>query len=179
MEINVVQVIPYSRELVFRTIRDQLPELGAYLPNIESIQVEQREEPAPGEVKLLNRWKAAKTEVPAVARAFLDPAKLAWLDRAHWQEADWSNTWDIEVSFMKERVSCRGRSVYTAKDARSTEVRILGELALDLKGLLPGFLASRAAPSVESFVVGLIQPNFAKVNDGVAKYLEAHPELLG
>jgi hypothetical protein len=173
MQISVVQLIPYPRPTVFAGLRDHLPELAAYLPNIESITVQDRSEPAAGEVKLVNYWKAAKTEVPVVARAFLDPAKLAWIDRAHWTEADWSNQWAIEVSFMKERVTCKGRSLYLAKDEKSTEVRIEGVLELDLKGLLPGLIARRAAPVVESFVVGLIKPNFEKVNDGLVQYLRA------
>lgn len=177
MQISVVQVLPYPRPTVFRALRDHLPELAAYLPNIEYIEVKERGEPAPGETKLLNLWKAAKTEVPTVARAFLDPAKLSWLDRAHWREADWSNAWDMEVSFMKDRVVCRGRTTYHVRDERTTEVRIDGVLELNLSGLLPGFLAKKAAPVVESFIIGLIKPNFEKVNDGLVLYLKEHPEV--
>ncbi|MBM4319397.1 MAG: hypothetical protein FJ125_05395 [Deltaproteobacteria bacterium] len=179
MEISVTQLLPYPRPTVFRALRDHLPALADYLPNIEYIQVKERNEPAPGETRLVNLWKAAKTEVPTVARAFLDPARLSWMDRAHWKEEDWTNTWDMEVSFMKDRVTCRGRTVYRSRDEESTEVQIKGVLELDLQGMLPGFIAKKAAPVVESFVIGLIKPNFEKVNDGLVRYLADHPEVAG
>ena len=178
MKITVVQHIPYPRATVFTVLRDHLPELQDYLPNIERIEVQQRQEPAPGEVRLVNLWKAAKTEVPVVARAFLNPSKLSWLDRSHWKEEDWSNAWDMEVNFMKERVTCRGRSTYHELPDGSTEVRINGVLELDLKGFLPRIIARRASPKIESFVIGLIKPNFEKTNEGLIAYLKAHPEMV-
>lgn len=177
MKISVAQVIPYPRPVVFGVLRDHLPELAAYLTNIEYIQRQGRTELAEGGVELTNLWQAAKTEVPMVARAVLDPAKLSWLDTSRWEPAKWSNTWSMKVSFMQERVTCHGVTSYHERGDGGTDARIDGVLELDLKGMLPGLLARRAAPKIEAFVINLIKPNFEKTNEGLIQYLEAHPEL--
>ena len=177
MKISVVQNLPYPQLVVFRSLRDHLPALAAYMPNLSSIVNNERHEIGAGEVKLVNVWKAAPTEVPTLARPFLDPSKLSWIDRSHWRTAEWSNTWEMEVSFLKERVTCKGRTTYLAKSESPTEARIDGVLELDLKGMVPGLLARKVEPMIEGFVIGLIKPNFEKINDGLVLYLKAHPEL--
>ena len=89
MEIDVVSTLNYSRPAVFAAMRDQMTALAAYMPNIEQITVESRDDSTPGEVRLVNRWQAARSEVPAVARKFVDPARMFWLDHARWIEAEW------------------------------------------------------------------------------------------
>jgi len=175
MKISVSQVIPYPRPVVFRVLRDHLPELGQYLTNIE-YERKRRTDISDEVSELLNLWQAAKTEVPMVARAFLDPAKLSWLDTSRWDRSKWSNTWSMEVSFMKDRVTCHGVTSYHERSDGGTDVRIDGVLELRLKGLLPGLLARRAAPKIESFVINLIKPNFEKTNEGLIKYLQANPD---
>jgi Mg-chelatase subunit ChlI len=49
----------------------------------------------------------------------------------------------------------------------------LGKLELDLKGMLPGLIARSATPSIEQFVVKMIQPNLEKTVEALAKYLDA------
>ena len=173
MDITVRQRLPYSREIVFSHLRDHLGNLVPYLPNVASIEVRERVEPQTGVVELLNLWQAAASEVPAVVRPFVDPNKLSWNDRATWKAADWSCDWVIEVSFMRDRVRCSGRTVYVAIDEGHTEIRVDGALEVDLKGLVPRLLVGRVKPKVEGFVVKTIKPNFEKVNDGLKAYLDA------
>ena len=171
MDIIVDSKIPYPRERVYSTLRDHMPDLAQFLPNVESITVKERNEPAPGVVDLVNLWKAARTEIPAVARPFVDQSKLNWLDRAHWTASDWTCAWSLEVGFMPERVKCSGKTTYEEDGPLSTRMRLRGPLVLDLKGLLPGLIARTATPSVEAFIVKLVQPNFAKTVDAVNRYL--------
>ena len=58
MKIESIDVIPYPRELVFRTLRDHMLEMVKYLPNVDEVQVKEREEPEEGTVKIVNWWKA-------------------------------------------------------------------------------------------------------------------------
>lgn len=173
MEISVVTTIPHPREQVWATMRDHLPELAAYLPNVDAIEVRERTEPSPGEVRLVNLWKAAKTEVPAVARPFIDPSKLNWIDRAAWDQDRWTCEWVIEVAFMPDRVTCKGTTTYEEAGPDTTRMRMKGVLELNLKGLLPGLVARSAQPKVEGFIVKLIEPNFEKTSDAVKRYLDA------
>ena len=121
MEIDVVSTLNYSRPAVFAAMRDQMTALAAYMPNIEQITVESRDDSTPGEVRLVNRWQAARSEVPAVARKFVDPARMFWLDHARWIEAEWRCEWRLEMGFMAERISCSGVTTYHEVDG-GTEV---------------------------------------------------------
>ena len=175
MEIDVVSTLNYSRPAVFAAMRDQMTALAAYMPNIEQITVESRDDSTPGEVRLVNRWQAARSEVPAVARKFVDPARMFWLDHARWIEAEWRCEWRLEMGFMAERISCSGVTTYLEVDG-GTETRIKGNLILDLKGFLPGFLLKKAQPAIENFVLGTVKPNFQRTSDAVSAYLESQKE---
>lgn len=177
MDISVRTTIPYPRVQVFETMRDRLPALVEYLPNVGSITVERREEHGPDDVTLHNRWVAARTEIPAVARPFIDASKLTWLDRARWRGAPWTCQWDIEVAIFPERVRCAGVTTFVERGG-ATEVHIQGKLELSLKGLVPGLLAGRVGPTIEGFVVKLIQPNFQKTAEAVRSYLDSRKRAL-
>ncbi len=130
MDINVDTRVHHPRELVFRTMRDRMPDLAPYLPNVESIKVNDRKEEG-GVVSLVNLWKAAKTEIPTVARPFVDQSKLNWIDRAKWTESDWGCTWALEVGFMPERVTCAGQTTYLADGEKGSIIRMRGKLELN------------------------------------------------
>ena len=173
MDITVDHVVAFPRELVFATMRDHMPALAPFLPNVEAIEVRERKEPEPGVVELVNFWKAAKTEVPTVARPFIDQSKLNWLDRARWTASDWNCAWKLEVGFMPDRVKCAGNTSYLEDGPGKTKVRMRGKLELELKGLLPGIIARSATPGIEAFIVRLVQPNFEKTLEALSKYLQS------
>jgi hypothetical protein len=173
MDISVVTMIPYPLELVYAAMRDQLPDLANYMPNVESIIVESREEVSENRIKLVNRWNAASTEIPVVARRFVDQSQMYWTDYADW-EADANRcTWRLKTGFMSDRVNCNGSTTYVAVADDRTELRISGSLSLDLKGLVPRLVLKRATSGVEKFVSRLVQPNFQKTADALKAYLDA------
>ncbi|MCA9557912.1 MAG: hypothetical protein H6704_26125 [Myxococcales bacterium] len=173
MKIDVVTHCPFPLADVFEAMRDQLPALAEYMPNIASIEVKSREELDDGEVKLVNRWQAAQTEVPAAARPFVKPEQLYWLDHAHWMPGQMRCDWRLEMAFMTERIDCRGSTTYHEVKDGGTETRIVGELKLDLKGLVPRLMVNKVTGMVEDFVGRMIQPNFQKTTDALTAYLES------
>ena len=76
MDINVVSEIPFPIGDVYLAMRDHMPELAEFMPNVASIDVESRDQESEGRVRLINRWNAAATEIPAIARPFIDPANV-------------------------------------------------------------------------------------------------------
>ena len=173
MDISVVTTIPYALDEVYAAMRDHLPELADYMPNVESIVVESREDLSDTRVKLVNRWNAASTEVPTVARRFVDQSQMFWTDYADWEEDGHRCQWRLETGFMSDRVTCNGNTTYVAVGDDRTELRIRGSLSLDLKGLVPRLVLSRATSGVEKFVGRLVQPNFQKTADALTAYLDA------
>ena len=69
-------------------MRDEMPALATYMPNVSKIEVVDRVENDEG-VQLTNRWYAANTEIPTLARPFVDPDKVFWLDHAHWAAGEY------------------------------------------------------------------------------------------
>ena len=124
MDIKVVTSEPYPIDDVFHAMRDQMPEVAAFMPNISSIEVEQRDDTQSGHVKLVNRWTAAATEIPVVARGMIDPSHVYWLDHAHWQSEGLICHWRLEMGFMSDRVTCSGTTRYVAQGPSVTEMQI-------------------------------------------------------
>ena len=174
MEISVVSEIPFPIQDVFLAMRDHMPELAQYMPNVKSIEVTLRDELGGGVVHLVNRWNAAATEIPAVARPFVDPSSVYWIDHAKWNADDLACSWRLEMGFMAERISCTGVTSYHTIDEGRTEMRIKGELELDLKGLVPRLLLGKATSGIEKFVSKLVAPNFEKTSNALTAYLEAN-----
>lgn len=173
MDINVVSTIPFPIDVVFPAMRDQLPAMAAFMPNIDRIEEEKRDTSKAGVIEMLNKWHTARTEIPTMARPFVDQSKMYWYDHATWLDAEKLCHWRLEVGFMAERVDCGGTTSYHAVGDGETEMRIDGKLELDLKGLVPRLMLKKATAGVESFVGKMIQPNFQKTADALTRYLEA------
>ncbi|MFN7135537.1 MAG: hypothetical protein ACK4N5_25925, partial [Myxococcales bacterium] len=167
MELKAQTRLDFPRDLVFRTYRDKLPELTAYLPNVSSIVVKDRRDDGP-RTKLVNLW-TAKTEIPAAAQKFVKPEMLMWHDHAEWDETGWVCHWRIETLAFTEAVECRGRTVYTAVGDR-TDLDISADLVLHLdKAKVPRLLAGTVKPVIERIVVSNLKPNLLATGEGIAK----------
>lgn len=174
MKIEVVDTIPFDRDVVFATLRDELPGLAEYLPNVERIELREREELAGGRIRTLNHWKA-RAEIPAVARALVKPEMLQWLDHATWDSSTWRCDWRLEMGFVTDRLHCAGTNVYEDLGPGRTELAVRGDLTLDLKGMkgVPSIMAGQIGAALEKFVVSLITPNYKRLNEGLVRYLGA------
>ena len=176
MLINVTTSIPFPIDKVYLAMQDHLPDLAQYMPNIESISVEKKEEKEDGWIHLVNRWKTAPTEIPTVARPFIDQNKTHWLDFAQWHHASYKCNWRLKMGFMPDRVKCEGTTSYHPKGENQTEMRISGNLEINLKGMVPRLLLRRASSGVEKFIARLVQPNFQKTAEALTSYLRSQEQ---
>ena len=106
MNISISQIIPHPKEAVFEAFKDRLCELSDYLPNVAKIERLEEEQESEEVVRFVHKWTAAPTEVPAMARPFVDPKKVSWLDRASWDGAEHTCDWSMEPSIFGDRVRC-------------------------------------------------------------------------
>jgi hypothetical protein len=172
MKIEVVDVLPFPRGIVFRTLRDELSALVQYLPNIDGIEQREREDLDGGRVRILNRWKA-RSDIPAVARAFVKPEMLEWLDHSTWDPGTWSCAWRLEMGFFTDRIRCAGLNEYVELGPDRTELAVRGDLTIDLQGMkgVPRIMSGQVGSAIEKFVVSLISPNYKKLNEGLVSHL--------
>ena len=173
--LNVDDEIHYDRETVFETFRDHLVELIDYLPDIEEIEVKDREEIDEHTVKVVNLWKAEQEEVPALAKKFIKPEMLQWTDYATWRQDEWVCDWEMEVGFLEDAITCTGQNRYIEAGEEKTKIHIDGDLEVDATKIpgVPRLVAGKVGNAVESFVAKLIEPNLTDVNRGLEEYLDA------
>jgi hypothetical protein len=170
-KISVHDSVTSPRDLVFQTFRDDLDDLDQFLPDIESIVTESREELDGEKTRIVRVWKA-QAEIPKIARSFIKPEMLQWTDYATWNPQDWSCEWEMKVGFMTDAITARGVNRYSEKNG-DTEIVIDGILEVDAKKIpgVPRMLAGKLGKAVEAFVVKMITPNLKDVNRGMEKYL--------
>jgi hypothetical protein len=173
LEFSSTDLIEYPVEDVFRAHRDALVELAKYLPSIESIEMQSREEDKSGNTRIVNLWTASRHEVPKLARGFIKPHMLKWIDRALWLAGDTRCEYEIELGFLKEAIRVTGQNIMEATPEGHTTVTIVGQIEVDGTQIpgVPKFMSKKIGRAVEGFVVKMITPNLKKTNDGVRLYL--------
>jgi len=171
MKIHSESIIPHARDAVFETYRDRLPDVAAFLPDVESITVLHRTE-EDGRTVLHNEW-VSNTDIPKTAQGFLKPEHLRWDDHAVWTHNAYQVAWRIETRVFSDTFRCQGTNTFLADGPAKTRVVVEGELDIDLSSMpgVPRFIARRLAPQVEAFIVKMIAPNLQQVNEAVGHYI--------
>ncbi|MEQ1567893.1 MAG: hypothetical protein ABMA64_19800 [Myxococcota bacterium] len=174
MKFSLVDEIPHPREVVFSTHRDKLQELVPYLPNVKQVVTESRVVEG-AVVKLLNVWHGTSDDVPGPFKSLIKPETLSWIDRATWDGDRWRCDWEITLSALPEAVTAKGTSTFLAEGSE-TVIQMNGEFVIHPERVpgVPAFVAKAAAPALERFVVGLLQPNLRRSNQAVQQYIDDH-----
>ena len=172
MRFNITDELPHPLDLVFEVHRDKLEELVEYLPNIESVETVSRVEEG-SVTRLENHWTGASSDVPAVIRPLIKSEYLTWIDRAEWDAETHRCKWEITINALPGAITARGENAFREEDGE-TIVDMTGEFIVHPERIpgVPAFVAKRAVPALEKFVVGLVQPNLRKSNAAVVEYIE-------
>ncbi len=170
MRIEADAVIPFPREQVFTTYRDELPRLVAGLPRIQRIDVQERREEN-GEVVLHNVWYA-DTKVPTVIAKILPPV-FSWNDHARHDGKTFVSKWRIESHVFPEAVRCEGVNTFVDLGGK-TRFEMVGEIRIDVGRvkLVPELLADGIGGTVERFIVRQITSSLTGTADALTDYLE-------
>jgi hypothetical protein len=175
MEIRAAVHIPYRRELVFETYRDDAIELLPYLPNIRSLKVRSRRESG-NLVELVNDWHGGG-DVPAALRAVLSDSVLTWTDYATWDSVSFLCDWKTEATLLMDCMHCAGRNTFRSTGPDATLLEVEGKLSIDATKLrgVPGFFAARVGRALEGFLVERIRANLLQTAEGVKGHLDRRP----
>jgi hypothetical protein len=169
-----VIVVKYPKVLVWKAMRDRLPEMVPFLDNVAAITQVRRDEPTHGCVQLINLWKA-DVKIPAAIQSVIDRSTLSWLDRAEWFEARNKCQWMIEPQFFTDHIRCAGNTHFEpAIGGRGTRITFEGELEIMVSNVagLPTFMHATVSKAMESLVTSLIPKNFRKITDAISILLE-------
>lgn len=169
-----VIIVKQPKALVWKAMRDRLPETVPFLDNIAAITQVRREEPAEGSVRLINLWRA-DVKIPGAIQSIVDPSNLSWLDRAEWFEASNKCQWSIEPQFFTDHIRCAGNTHFEpALGGQGTRITFEGELEITVGNIagLPAFMQATVSKAMESLVTSLIPKNFRKITDALSLLLE-------
>jgi hypothetical protein len=167
--------VQYPAQLVYETMRDKLPELVPYLPNVERITQEDRKPTVEGRTEILNRWRAKTGSAPAAVQPFLKPEMLEWYDHALWKDADVCVDWWLEAPAFRKLYACRGTNRVVALGDKSCSFVVSGTLTVNPEQVpgVPTFIARKFVPLLESYLLDRIRPNMEQLAQGVGNYLAA------
>jgi hypothetical protein len=173
MDIHLDVRIPFPREVVFATYRDDMTKLLPFLPNVRSIEVKSRQEDGPRTQTILI-WKGGG-EIPAALRVVVSESMLAWTDYATWDSQAFRCDWRTETHAITEAVHSQGANVFVEDGPGKTVLQMRGKFEVDAKKIrgVPGFLAGKVSKAAEDFLGAKIEPNVMETAKGVAQYLEA------
>ena len=173
MEFTIEEVIAGPIDAVFSAMRDKLPDLVPFLPEVEKIEVLERRELGPGKVAFLNLWQGKADAAPKAVRPFVTSAMLRWKDHAEWDDGAKKVAWRLEPFNFGSLFECKGEDLFTAMPDGRTRMTIKGTLNIYPERIpgVPSFLAKRLRPDVEKFIVNLVTPNLRGVAGGLTRYL--------
>jgi hypothetical protein len=169
-------VAKHAPDLVWKTVRDRLPELIRFIDDIDKVTIEARKSRPDGSMLLINEWRA-KVRIPSMLSSIITKDMLVWTDRAEWREKTHECHWQIEPHFRPEMMVCEGSTFYKpAMGGRGTRVIFQGMLDVKRPELLPvpNSIRGVVAMAVESFVASLIPKNFQKVINALNRLLESN-----
>lgn len=159
--------------LMWRTVRDRLPDLVPRIDDVDRITVLEREE-SDGDVHLVNEWWASQRVPEPIGRA-LGISEIGWIDRCEWTATDLVARWTIQPHVLREHITCQGTTSYEpAMGGRGVRVTVEGTFDL-APGALSG-LASALERPVGAFVGSVVSTMIPR---STRKVVEAAAELVG
>lgn len=174
MKFKSLAVVKHPRDLVWKAMRDELPEMVPYLDEIEGISVQScRDEGSVREI--VNVWKAAPP-IPRIVIKAIGTSLITWTDTARWDNDTFVCRWVIEPELFKKFIVSEGSTTFvSAMGGRGTRITFEGDIQFRGKKLpgIPVAVEGAIADGVNGFVQNLIPKNFRTLAAAVSKHLES------
>ncbi len=174
MKFQTLALAKHPLPRVWGAMRDELSQLARHLDDIESVTAAERTD-SPEQISIVNIWRA-KPKLPEILAQHVDAAKVAWTDRAVWDEKSKICRWRIEPHVFSSYFDCRGETRFEpAMGGRGTRITFSGEAEIKI-GLVGNgvqkVLEDTLLKGVMSFIQSIISKNFRKIVDALEKHLD-------
>ena len=160
-----VVIVKHPVEAVWTALRDNLAQIGPLVSDVRSVEVLERNEASNGTLVILNEWRL-DLNLPAAARALVQPEQLGWRDHARWDATSKICSWDIRPFLHADAINCSGETSYApAIGGRGTRVTFSGDIGIDT-AKLQGMLKVASLPIsgiIESVITTVLPRNFRKI----------------
>lgn len=178
MHFSKTSRVSHPADAVLDLMIHRMHEIVPFLPNVESIELREKEELADGTLRIIRYWQGTADTLPSALRPFISKETLGWTDTAHWFPAEYKVDWVLSTNVAAGLYDCSGTNWFEPDPKnpdKTTRIRVTGDLHVHPDQLpgVPRFLGSRLAPQIEKFVVDLLTPNMTDVATGLQSYFDA------
>jgi len=150
---------------VYPLVRDRLPELLPYLPDVEQIVESSRERTSETRVSVINQWKA-KPKVPGMVAKFVPPEVFGWKDTALWKDDETTVEYRLE-GFGYE---VDGTTEFVP-DGEGTTIRVTATVTIHPETFkIPRLVFKKVFPLLEGTIKKAVQPNLTALARGLRAY---------
>ncbi|MCC7441449.1 MAG: SRPBCC family protein [Bdellovibrionales bacterium] len=173
MYLESKDIVDRPVDQVFALVRDDLPRLVPYMPNVDRIEVLSREQ-KDGEIRIVNQW-FAKAEIPGPLKKVMKPEYFSWKDTATWIDAKKCVNYKIEALAAKGLFSVKGTNTFSPiHDGEKTELKIACEVEISPEKIpgVPGFLARGLKTPLEALIRAIMEPNLTSLAKQINSYFK-------
>lgn len=158
-------IVNHPADEVYPLVRDQLPKLLPYLPDIEEVTEVSRDRESDTRVRVVNRWRA-RAAVPKMLAKFLPADLFTWTDRALWKDDEQCVEYVLE-GFGYE---VAGTNYFTS-EGDSTRIRVTATLTVHHeKFKIPKIIFKKGMTLLEGTIRSALAPNLTALSRGLKAY---------
>ena len=162
-------------DLVYKTLRDELPNLTKYMPNIDRVELIERRE-SENDVYTIYKWYA-KNILQSFLAQFIKLNDIAWLDKGRWSKNGYVCDWTYEPFILQGHVNAKGQTI-CANDGMFTSITYKGDVYVNLDQypfivIVPGMIREKLVEEFLSLVASLIELNFVALIKGLEQYINS------
>lgn len=164
MKLYAESTLPLRADAVFCHARDELHEIGSFMPDVSYVQPVLRISGLDA-FERVDRLGARAAPLRVAGRSF---SEARWLLHSSWHEPSTSARWQVEVEHPADALQCDGTISIMEDDAGEARVRISGRVRLRLEMLGLRLLGPTFAGGVERLIASRIESNLRSLFDAMA-----------
>ncbi|MCB9679184.1 MAG: hypothetical protein H6737_29040 [Alphaproteobacteria bacterium] len=172
MDFQVSDDAPFSRDLVFRTHRDEFERIAPRLSEVERVVLKSQSTAADGTIEQKHEWFGHPSALPFFIRPLVPPEMLRWFGHTRWNPRDWECRWSVEVPALGPMADIQGFQRYH-ETPTGCRIELTGTFDFHPDRVPQVRLPPGSVPVVERFVVSLIVPMMQKSAAAVIDHLKS------
>ena len=111
MKFSKTSKVSHPAQKILELMIDRMEEIVPFLPNVEAIELREREELPGGRIRIVRHWQGAASNVPAALRPFVSQEMLGWIDTALWDPAAYKVDWVLSTG-LSAFYECSGTNYF-------------------------------------------------------------------
>lgn len=170
MHLEHTDIIEAPLDAVYTMVRDELPKLAAYLPNIHKVQTLEYSQKG-SQTEIVNRWYA-NAKVPALVEKFIKEELFSWKDTAVWKNDQHVVDYKIESFLGGDIYEAFGTNSFKELPGNKTEFKVTCTLIIHAEKVpgLPKLIARKITPVLEKMIEKMLEPNLTSLGKGLKTY---------